>query len=206
MQPAIAGHNKDMISETFNEALVWAAALHHQQRRKVNNTPYVAHLMSVAALILEHGGTEEQAIAALLHDAIEDQGVTLEEIEARFGTIVASYVAAVTETELTTDPQPPWRERKLRYLTQLRAAPPEAVLVSLADKLHNARSLKAGLYSHGDDLWEEYFKSRRQETRWFYEQLVLEYRAKGFADHWLLIELLRSLDAIFPERTHRIAS
>ncbi|PZD74788.1 GTP pyrophosphokinase rsh [Acaryochloris thomasi RCC1774] len=189
-----------MINEKFSEALAWAATLHHSQRRKINDTPYLAHLISVAALVLENNGTEEQAIAALLHDAVEDQGVTVTEIEQRFGATVAAYVAAVTETELTTEPQPPWQERKLRYLTQLRAAPAEAVFISLADKLHNARSLEAGLHSHGESLWEDYFKSRRQETRWFYEQLVIEYRAKGFTDHWLLEELLRSLANIFPER------
>jgi (p)ppGpp synthase/HD superfamily hydrolase len=193
-----------MISEKFSEALTWAATLHYHQRRKINDTPYLAHLISVAALVLEHGGTEAQAIAALLHDAVEDQGVTLAEIEQRFGATVAVYVAAVTETELATEPQPPWQERKLRYLGQLRTAPAEAVFVSLADKLHNARSLEAGLHSHGESLWEEHFKSRRQETRWFYEQLVIEYRAHGFADHWLLEELLRSLCKIFPERQSQL--
>lgn len=87
-----------MLSEKFNEALIWAADLHKNQVRKTSNSPYIAHLMSVAGLVLESGGTEAQAIAALLHDCIEDQEVTVEEISRRFNQEIADLVDAVTES------------------------------------------------------------------------------------------------------------
>jgi (p)ppGpp synthase/HD superfamily hydrolase len=151
-----------MISTKFNDALAWAASLHQNQVRKTSNTPYIAHLLSVTGLVLESGGSEEQAIAALLHDAVEDQGVAIDEIASRFGQKVADLVNAVTEPH--GNPKPSWTKRKNLYLSKLRASSTEAVLISLADKLHNARALEEGLYTHGEVMWEKFFKSRKQET------------------------------------------
>ena len=157
---------------------MWAASLHQHQQRKINHTPYIAHLLSVSALVLEHGGDEHQAIAALLHDAVEDQGVSLSEIHRRFGAVVAEYVAVLSEP--TTYPQLSWRVRKERYLQQLRMAPPEVVLISLADKLHNARSVEAGLQCYGEDLWDMFFGARRQELSGFISLCWMSFKIRGW--------------------------
>jgi hypothetical protein len=180
-----------MFGDRLNEALTWAADLHRTQTRKTSSTPYIGHLLSVAGLVIESGGSEEQAIAALLHDAIEDREVTVDEIANRFGQEIADLVDAVTESD--TEPKPPWIDRKKLYIDKLRYSSQEAVLISLADKLHNARALEEGLYSHGEAIWEEFFKSRKQETYWFYRELMTVYRDRGFENNWLFIELERSL-------------
>ncbi len=108
-----------MLNNQFNEALTWAADLHKNQARKTSKSPYIAHLLSVAGLVLENGGTEKQAIAALLHDSIEDQGVTVSLIASRFSQEVADLVDAVTE--LYSDPKPEWLERKKLYLVVCQA-------------------------------------------------------------------------------------
>lgn len=181
----------------FYDALACATFLHQDQVRKTSGTPYIAHLLSVAALVLESRGNENQAIAALLHDSVEDQGVTIDEIASRFGQKVADLVDAVTESN--TNPKPDWTQRKNLYLSKLRNASTEAVLISLADKLHNARALEEGLYAHGEVMWEKFFKSRKSETLWFYRELTEIYCAKGFEANWLFIELDRSLKRIFKE-------
>ncbi len=186
-----------MLSHQFNEALTWAANLHQNQVRKTSKTPYIAHLLIVAGLVLESGGTEAQAIAALLHDAIEDQGVTTKEIARRFGQEVADLVNALTESY--SHPKPEWRERKNSYLEKLRTSSREAVLISLADKLHNARALEAGLHIHGERMWEQFFNSRKHETRWFYGDLMALYRDQGFSDNWLFIELDKLVERLFRE-------
>lgn len=182
-----------MISNKFNDALAWAVLLHRDQVRKTSNTPYIGHLLSVAALVLENGGGEEQAIAAILHDSVEDQGVTVDEIVSRFGQKVADLVDAVTEPH--GDSKPSWKERKNLYLSKLRDSSAEAVLISLADKLHNARSLEEGLYAHSEVLWDKFFNFKK--THWFYKELIEVYRAKGFETSWLFIELDRVIERLF---------
>lgn len=184
-----------MLSHKFNDALLWATSLHQPQVRKVRQIPYITHLMTVAALVLENDGNEEQAIAALLHDAIEDQGVTVEEITSRFGENVATLVAAVTEFH--NQPKPGWLERKNMYLNNLRNSSPEAVLISLADKYHNACSLEQDLFFYGETLWQDFFKSRKDRTKWFYQELIIIYREQGFDDNWLLLELEKTIKRIF---------
>lgn len=159
------------LTPRFVEALQYMVDLHQAQRRKGSDVPYVAHLLSVAALVLENGGDEDQAIAALLHDAPEDQGGldTLAEIRRRFGECVASIVDGLTDTYLT--PKPPWRRRKEEYITHLRTAPPEVRLVSLADKLHNARSILADLQTQGDSVWER-FNGGKDGSLWYYRALL----------------------------------
>jgi (p)ppGpp synthase/HD superfamily hydrolase len=180
--------NKPKLTERFEQALVYATRLHSNQTRKVGHTPYIAHLMSVAALVLEAGGSEDEAIAALLHDAVEDQGgqSTREEIKRRFGDVVVAIVDGCTESDIV--PKPPWQERKTRFLDQLRYASPSVRLVSLADKLHNARSLLAQWQQQGDVIWSE-FKGNKQQTLWFYRSLVQVYQQTG-AD-WMTEELSR---------------
>ena len=150
----------------FGEALAYAAALHAQQRRKRSDIPYVAHLLSVAAIVLEHGGSEDEAIASLLHDAVEDQGGAprLAEIRERFGEDVAAIVAGCTDTDET--PKPPWRERKEQHLAHLAHASRSIQLVCAADKLHNVRSLVEDYRDSGEDLWQR-FNGGRQGTLWY---------------------------------------
>lgn len=160
-----------MLSERFEDALQYACRLHQRQRRKGTGVPYVAHLLSVAALVLEDGGDEDQAIAALLHDGPEDQGgqATLDDIRRRFGDGVADIVAACSDT--FEKPKPAWRPRKEAYLQHLQDAPPEVLRVSLADKLHNSRSILRDLRTLGEPVWER-FMGGRDGTLWYYHALV----------------------------------
>ncbi len=156
-----------MLTDRFEEALVYAFRLHRGQRRKASNIPYVSHLMSVAALVMENGGDEEQAIAALLHDAVEDQGgsPTLEAIRARFGERVAAIVNGCTDA---IDHQAlPSAQRKEIYLAHLPTVPAEVRFVALADKVHNARSIVSDLRNLGGraDLRCGLAALQRQEGR-----------------------------------------
>lgn len=163
-----------MLTDRFNEALVYACNLHREQVRKADGTPYVAHLLAVAALVLEDQGSETEAIAALLHDALEDQGgeQTRQEILQRFGPDVTAIVEGCSET--ITPPKPPWRERKQQYLEHLRHCSPAVLRVSLADKLHNGRSLLLQLQAQGPQVWD-CFHQPNTEILWFYESLGVIY-------------------------------
>jgi len=136
-------------TQRFEEALVYATRLHNGQSRKSTQTPYVAHLLAVTAYVIEWGGDEDMAIGGLLHDAVEDQGglKTLEEIRLRFGERVATIVENCSET--ADIPKPPWRQRKEAYLQHLTQTPPDALTVSLADKMHNAHSILRDLKREG---------------------------------------------------------
>jgi (p)ppGpp synthase/HD superfamily hydrolase len=160
-----------MLTDRFDNALSYASRIHRDQRRKGTAIPYVSHLLAVASLTLEHGGDEEQAIAALLHDAAEDQGGAerLADIAARFGPDVAAIVADCTDS--WTEPKPPWRARKEAYLAHLPARPARSLLVSLADKTHNARAIVADLRVHGDALWGR-FTGGAEGTIWYYGALA----------------------------------
>src|SRR3712207_460221 len=143
--PGIAGsvwrRTALIYGEKFEEALTYAARLHRTQMRKGTNVPYVTHLLAVAAIVGENGGTEDEVIAALLHDAVEDQGgaATREEIRKRFGDTVATIVDGTSDTDVI--PKPPWQERKRNYVAHVSGASKSVRLVSAADKLHNARSI-----------------------------------------------------------------
>lgn len=131
-------------SQRYIDALGWAADLHRRQRRKEKEVPYVAHLIAVSSLIWEDGGDEDQAIAGLLHDAIEDAGVSDSQIAARFGARVAQIVLDCTDTTGAVEPggmKEPWLLRKTRYIEHLQSASPDPLLVSAADKAHNARDM-----------------------------------------------------------------
>ena len=159
------------LSSRFERAFIIANQLHYHQRRKATGAPYITHLLSVASLVVENGGDENQAIAALLHDAAEDQGglATLELIRNHFGERVAEIVAGCSDTFET--PKPPWRIRKENYLAELKNADPDIVLVSLADKLHNARSLVQVYKDIDDQVWER-FNGGKEGTLWYYRSLV----------------------------------
>lgn len=159
------------LSERFEEALQYATQLHAGQRRKGSGVPYVSHLLAVSALVLEHGGEEDEAIAALLHDAVEDQGgrPTLERIRQRFGETVARLVESCSDSDSV--PKPPWAERKQRYLAHLRQADERVRRISCADKLHNARCVLADYRQVGEDLWSRFTGSRAQ-TLWYYRALA----------------------------------
>jgi len=157
--------------DRFSEALVFACRLHADQRRKVFGEPYTAHLLGVAALVLAHGGNEDEAIAALLHDAIEDQGgpTARSEIRRRFGAGVAEIVDGCSDADTT--PKPPWRKRKETFLARLAAAPPSVRLVTAADKLDNARALARGYRSLGKSLWS-HFRGGRDGTLWYHRAVA----------------------------------
>jgi hypothetical protein len=159
-----------MLSERFDEALAYASRVHRHQRRTGSLTPYLSHLLAVASLTLENGGDEDQAIAALLHDAAEDQGgrARLADIEARFGAAVAAIVADCTDA--FEEPKPAWLPRKIAYVESLRAKPASSLLVSLADKTHNVRSIVADFAAVGPAVFSR-FTGGRDGTLWYYRAL-----------------------------------
>lgn len=160
-----------MLTERFDDALAFAARTHREQRRKGTAIPYVAHLLGVASIALELGADENQAIAALLHDAVEDQGglAMLAIIRARYGDSVANMVYDCTDAEI--EPKPPWRERKVAYVASLAVKPAASLLVSLADKTHNARAIVDDLAVLGPAVWQR-FTGRREGTLWYYDALA----------------------------------
>jgi (p)ppGpp synthase/HD superfamily hydrolase len=183
------------LSTHFDEALVYASGLHRAQLRKGTRIPYVSHLLAVTAIVLERGGDEETAIAALLHDAAEDCGGTpvLEEIRRRFGERVATLVAGCTDdTPLPGAAKAPWRPRKEAYLAHLPHAADAVRLISAADKLHNARSTLTAL-QHGEDVWSR-FAGGREGTLWYYHRLIEIFRTAG--PHDLGEELARTVAEI----------
>lgn len=159
----------------FAAALSFATHLHATQFRKGTGVPYVSHLLAVTAISIEHGADEDEAIAAVLHDAIEDQGQheTKRRIGELFGATVLQIVVDCSDTDAV--PKPPWRERKARYHAHVQRASPSARLVSMSDKLHNARSLIADLREQQDTLWQR-FNAGRDESLWNYRELVAAYR------------------------------
>ena len=161
----------------FERALLFATRKHAGQHRKGTTVPYVAHLLGVASLVLEAGGDEDLAIAALLHDVVEDCGGSpmLKEIRRRFGERVAHVVDGCTDTDV--DPKPPWRQRKEDYIAHLRTADADTRLVSAADKLHNVRSIVATYREIGDRVWER-FHGKRDGTLWYYRTLLDEFQRK----------------------------
>ncbi len=178
------------------EAFAYAADLHRGHKRKGTAIPYISHLMAVAALVQEYGGDEDQVIAALLHDGPEDRGgeATLAKIRRRFGERVARIVKECSDT--FKKPKPPWLERKKNYLAHLHEASPETFLVSLADKVHNIRSITSDFHEHGDELWQR-FRMGRRGTLWYYQRLLQIYEESAPPELGPLVgELCRSLDQL----------
>jgi GTP pyrophosphokinase len=162
----------------FGEALKYAAELHAAQRRKISGEPYVAHLLAVAALVLEHGGDEDEAIAALLHDAIEDQGgaATRGEILRRFGPRVTEIVEGCTDADV--QPKPPWLARKEAHIARMGEASDSVRLIAVADKVHNADSILRAYRLKGDALWE-HFNGGKDGTLWYYRAMLTALESRG---------------------------
>ena len=160
-----------LLTSRLDDAFRFAHDLHRAQTRKGTPIPYISHLMTVCALVVEHGGDEDQAVAALLHDAAEDQGgkQTLHEIRRRFGDAVAQIVSDCTDS--WAEPKPEWRVRKEAYLAKLPIKPRQSLLVSLADKTHNAEAILFDYRATGDPLWQR-FNGGAEGTRWYYGTLV----------------------------------
>ena len=158
-------------SSRFGSACELANNLHINQYRKGTDVPYISHLLAVTALVIEAGGDEDLAIAALLHDAVEDQGGIdlLYRIKEEFGSRVAHIVKGCSDS--IEIPKPPWIERKQNYLQYLKTADRDVLLVSQADKLHNARSILHDLLYHGEATWE-IFKGGKEGTLWYYQCLL----------------------------------
>ncbi|HXC44321.1 MAG TPA: HD domain-containing protein [Candidatus Dormibacteraeota bacterium] len=158
----------------FLRAFVFAAEKHAGQTRKASTIPYISHLMGVASLVLEFGGDEDMAIAALLHDVVEDCGgkPMLKQVRRRFGSRVAKIVQGCTDSN--SDPKPPWRERKETYIRHLKTADAETRLVSAADKLNNVRSILSDYRAVGESVWAR-FQGRRDGTLWYYRALLDEF-------------------------------
>ena len=163
-----------VLTPRYAEAVQYASELHAGQTRKSTNIAYISHLLGVSSLVLEAGGSEDMAIAALLHDGPEDQGgqATLEEIRTRFGDRVAAIVEGCSDS-FAEDPdnKGPWRQRKEEYLAHLKDADEDTLTVSLADKLHNARAIVSDLKITGPSTWDR-FNASGEQILWYYESII----------------------------------
>lgn len=170
-----------LTTDRFDEALAYASRHHRRQLRKGGRTPYVAHLLAVAAIVLEMETTEDEAIAALLHDVIEDGGgmTAHAEITERFGADVARIVLANSDSTTGESDKAPWHERKREYLARIAHEQPDELRVSLADKLHNARSLAADHRLVGDTLWSRFTTGSGDDVRWYYGGLADAFAARA---------------------------
>ena len=178
---------------SFQEAMLFAAELHKTQVRKGTQTPYFSHLMGVSSMVLEYGGSEEEAIAALLHDGPEDQGgeKTLKLIEHRFGTRVAHLVDGLTDSKV--EPKPAWRPRKEMYLRHLATTDDSTRLVSMADKLYNARAIVRDLRDDGPKSFGK-FAGGHDGVLWYYRSLVDTYNKTSSKDSRILKDLTETVD------------
>jgi (p)ppGpp synthase/HD superfamily hydrolase len=179
-------------SSSLDEALAFVADAFRTKRRKVSGVPYLAHLLQVMVLVAEHGGDEEEMIAALLHDYLEDiEGAKFAVLEEKFGKRVADLVEGLSDS--TTLPKPPWQERKEKYIAHLTNASPDLKLISCADKLHNARSIHDDYHEVGEKIWDR-FTASREQTLWYYRAIV-----EALASNWnhsILDKLTDEVDAL----------
>lgn len=194
--------NEDVAQLTprLRAALEYAFLLYRDDARRGSNTPVLAHLLGVCALVQGDGGDEDEAIAALLHDALEDkpERTSRDELGARFGERVLALVATATDTppEWTGGEKPPWRERKEGYLRRARRAEPGLLRVTIADKVDNLRAMLAEYRRLGERLWER-FNAGRDHQVWYYRSALEAYRAAGARGPLLdeLARLVRELEA-----------
>ena len=197
-----SSQHEPFLTERFDNALKFAHGVHRLQIRKHTMIPYVSHLISVAGLVLESGGDEDLAIAGLLHDAVEDaEDISGEEmsdrIRAIFGDRVADIVDGCSDAKSSPgESKPPWRSRKEAYLEHLRSASNDVLRVSIADKVHNARSIATDQDRFGKALWDR-FSSTSEESRWYYTSLRDIYKER-ISDSYLINELEIALARIWP--------
>lgn len=184
----------------FTDALGLANELHAGQTRKASQVPYLSHVLSVSATVLEYGADEDVAIAALLHDVVEDCGgqPIAELLHQRFGLRVMQIVLECSDT--TECPKPPWLERKTAYIAHMGGAGPDVLLVCAADKLHNLQSLLREERRLGTQLWN-YFRAGRDGTLWYYERLVDIFRCSKLSD-----ELVDQIDCKVDQLRERIVA
>ena len=177
-----------MLTSNFEKALTYAHRAHAGQVRKGSGVPYISHLLAVAALVLEAGGSEIEAIGALLHDAVEDQGgrERLDEIQKEFGPEVAAIVEGCSDA--FENPKPEWWERKRKYLAHLPEASPSVIKVSVADKLHNARTILTDYREIGEALWSR-FNAGKEGTLWYYQEIIQVYRKISHCPQRMVDEL-----------------
>jgi (p)ppGpp synthase/HD superfamily hydrolase len=182
-----------ILGERFTAAVAYAVELHARQARKATRTPYAAHLLAVCSLVLEDGASDDEAIAALLHDGPEDQGgqAVLDEIGRRFGPAVADMVLALSDT--LEDPKPPWRPRKEAYLARQRLEPEPVLRISLADKLHNLRSIA----TDGDTVWARFNADKASEA-WYFRSLLAVFEERIPGSH-NLAEFQRLVGEVFAD-------
>jgi len=180
-----------VLSPRYVEAVAYAAEVHARQVRKQTRIPYLSHVLGVSSIALEHGADEEEAIAALLHDVIEDHGPGHREpIRQQFGDRVLDIVLGCSDAE--GEPKPPWKERKLRYVAHLPGASASIHLVSASDKLHNLRSIVRDYRVNGEELWPR-FRAGRDGTLWYYSGLA---KSLTKAPPGLRVELQVTLDEL----------
>lgn len=188
---------KRLYGERVADALAFAAEAFAARSRKGTTIPYLTHLLQVMVTVGENGGDEEQMIAAVLHDYLEDiRDATRDELEARYGARVATYVEKLNNS--TTHPKPPWEARKRAYIAMLREEAPDLKLISVADKLHNATSIVRDFERHGESVFAR-FSASRDQTLWYY-RAVVDALATGF-DHPVVDELRATV-----ARMHALAS
>lgn len=174
-----------MLSTRFDHALSYASMIHRIQVRKGSGVPYISHLLGVASITLEFGGNEDQAIAALLHDAAEDQGgeARLHDIRITFGEDVEKIVRDCSDSMGGKKPSDAgdrkieWRLRKEAYLTTLPDKADSSLLVSLADKTHNAEAIVTDVHRSGPDVWER-FTGEKNGSIWYYQELLKFFSAR----------------------------
>jgi (p)ppGpp synthase/HD superfamily hydrolase len=196
----------EILTGRLSSAFTFANKLHASQIRKLTNTPYVSHLMSVAALVMEYGGDQDCVISALLHDALEDQAASYErgpaglrvDIEMYFGKRVLGIVEELTETD--EDPKPPWTQRKRKYLAHLEKASPEAALVAACDKLHNVTTTLSDFIEKGNAVWDK-FNSDRASQRWWYDEVMNTLSTRGDVPKVLLRRLELTIFDLFATKT-----
>jgi (p)ppGpp synthase/HD superfamily hydrolase len=186
--------SQPVLTHRFVDALGYSAELHLRQRRKGKGQPYVGHLLGVAAIVIQHGGGEDEAIAALLHDAVEDQGglPRLGEIREKFGERVAHIVDGCTDSYEVSGEKLEWGERKRAYIEKVAHESADVRLVSAADKLANARDILSDFREQGDAIFNR-FKGRKQGTLWYYRTLVNVFREAGATP------LIEELDRVVTE-------
>lgn len=166
------------LTSRFDDALRYTHELHRAQKRKGNGTPYIGHLLGVASIVLDDGGTEDEAVGALLHDAAEDHGgrERLADIRARFGDEVARIVEDCTDSWET--PKRPWPDRKREYVEHARQLPPSSLRVAAADKVHNAYAILRDLRNSGEAVWSR-FNAAPDDVMAYYDGLVRSFRQSG---------------------------
>jgi (p)ppGpp synthase/HD superfamily hydrolase len=202
-----------LLTDRFADALTLALDHHREDLRKGTRIPYASHLLSVASLVMDmQSGSEDEVIAALLHDVVEDGGglAALAQIRERFGADVAAMVEQNSDSTTGLEEKAPWRERKEAYVAGIAGKSPGALRVSVADKLHNARAILTDYRSVGEDLWTRFKQGEGESVLWYYRSLVAAFGARaddlGEGGRIALRELARTVDDLAAERAARLAA